>query len=208
MDSNESAQRERSACVYHEFDPETLRPLNLRTEQRIEDLRVVLSEVKGRTVLDVGAHRGLVSLLVARAGASRVTALEPVADDVARIRVASERSGLPIEARQGSVWDEMESGAEVVLALEVLHWMVHQGASVEAAVERLCALTGRTLFLETPWSTAAPSIASSMNATLVDYDMERVLGALLDRGFEVRVLHFCRYTAPGNRRVMLRADRT
>ncbi|MEY3020682.1 MAG: hypothetical protein RLZZ272_1666 [Actinomycetota bacterium] len=194
------------ACGYQQFDPMTLTSSNPRTRQRLLELERILPELAGRSVLDLGANHGLVSLLAAQRGARRVRAVEKNAESVAAIREACRISGLPVEVEHRSVWDMPDhEGAEVVLALEILHWLVFHGATPGEAIAKLCALTERSLFIETPWE--APPVAEGSKRTFAAYDIRAILESLLEEGFSVEVLHFCRYTGRTRPRVMLRADR-
>ena len=194
-------------CGYQQFDVVTLTSSNAATTQRISELERILPEVAGRTVLDLGANHGLVSLLAARSGARRVRAVEQNARSIEFIREAVRASGLPVEPEHRSLWDVPDDeGAEIVLALEVVHWLIRFGATPAQAIAKLCALTERTLFIETPWE--APPVAEGARRTFSGYDIRAVLAALLDEGFEVRIVHFCGYTGRSRPRVMIRADRT
>jgi trans-aconitate methyltransferase len=194
-------------CSYQEFDVQTLEPLNRQTALRIEDLAPVWESVRGRTVLDVGCNVGLATMLSCRAGATSVLSVDVDPPALSRVRWLATRHGLPVTTKLARLnqLTPATDGAQVVLALEVLHWIVQQGTPLAEAVAQLAALASETLIVETPWSITEPSIASQTHLTADDYSMDALLEALLESFASVEVVRFCRYVGAGtlSQRVLL-----
>jgi SAM-dependent methyltransferase len=77
----------------------------------------------GGTVLDLGAGTGIASYALARAGASRVYALEPDPSEVGRAAIARLAAGLPVETLDafGERIPLAEGAVDIVYARQVLH---------------------------------------------------------------------------------------
>lgn len=84
-------------------------------------------DLSGKTVLDLGCNAGFYSLEMKRRGASRVVGVDSDERYLAQARLASETLGLPIELRQGSVYDVAKLGErfDVVLFMGVLYHLRH-----------------------------------------------------------------------------------
>jgi SAM-dependent methyltransferase len=181
--------------MYQEYDPETLEPTTAATSARMQDLAPLQDVVRGRSVLDMGCNAGLVSIHALKWGADKVTAVDVTRDGVEFLAGVAARHHLPITTRIASfnALDPDADGADVVLMLEVIHWLVAQGQSLEAVVERLGRLTRQVLVIETPWSVDEPSIRRQTTLTPSDYGMDLVLEALLGHFRSVEFVKFCRY---------------
>jgi SAM-dependent methyltransferase len=86
--------------------------------------RVLLGDLCGRTVLDLGAGNGIASVAFARAGARSVIALEPDASDlVGRGAISRVATGLPVEIIDalGEDIPLADDMVDVVYARQVLH---------------------------------------------------------------------------------------
>ena len=197
-------------CGYERYDARTLAPANPSTYTRLIELGWDESTFAGRSVLDVGGGAGLLAVRACRLGATDVLSVDvqrPLVDYLAGV---AELHGLPIRAERRA-FAELEAPAheaDVVLCMETLHWVVSQGAPLDDAIAKLASLTRDTLYLETPWDVAEPSLARSGALEAADYDAELVLRAL-GRHFErVGVVRFMTYFGrmPGSRRVLLTAS--
>lgn len=186
------------ACAYARYDPETLEPTNEETRIRLAELGWTEADFRGRSVLDIGFNSGLLTIEACRLGARRVVACESGADHVAAFAPVVAAHRLPVEVRHRAFGDidPDADGADVVLAMEVLHWIVAQGMRLEEALERLVALTRETLFVEFPWSVDEPSIRVHTRLGERDYSADRILDLLTQRFRRVCIVRFLGYFGP------------
>jgi tRNA (mo5U34)-methyltransferase len=93
--------------------------------QRIGD--ALPSDLRGRTVLDLGCNAGFFSLEMKRRGAARVVGVDSDPRYLAQARLACEVTGLEVELRQLSVYDVAALGErfDVVLFMGVLYHLRH-----------------------------------------------------------------------------------
>lgn len=194
-------------CTYQVFGLADLSPQNEETRVRVDELESVLPTVLGRTVLDLGCNGGLSSLLAARAGATSVYAMDVDADLISQLQRTADEHGLPVTAERIPFWElPTARAADVVFAFEIVHWLVHQGASLDQVARRLRELTGDVLFIETPWDATEPSIRVKETIKDHHYSARDLIAALLDSGFKVEVMHFSQYFGGDSKRVMLKAS--
>lgn len=198
-----------SACAYEHYDPETLRPTNDSTYIRLMELGWQADEFTGKTVLDIGANSGVLSLYAHQLGATRVHSTDvqqPLVDFFSAVVV---RHGLPItvERRGFDTLDPAKHAADIVCLMEVLHWLVDQGLTVEDSVARVSALTRETLYLETPWDVREPSIARKGIVREDQYNMELIVRELARHFSDVRIVRFMTYFGmmKDSKRVLIRA---
>jgi tRNA (mo5U34)-methyltransferase len=85
------------------------------------------SDLRGKSVLDVGCNAGFYSLEMKRRGADRVVGIDSDEGYLAQARFAAHVSGLDIDFRQVSVYDVAELGEkfDIVLFLGVLYHLRH-----------------------------------------------------------------------------------
>jgi len=85
------------------------------------------SDLKGRTVLDIGCNAGFYSIEMKKRGADRVVGIDFDEVYLAQARFAAEVSGLDIEFRQLSVYDVARLGEkfDVVIFMGVLYHLRH-----------------------------------------------------------------------------------
>ena len=199
-----------SACAYEDYDPGTLVPRNRSTYLRLLELGWKEETFLGKDVLDIGCNSGILSIEAHRLGAASVRSVDvqrPLVDFFGDV-VA--RHKLPIDVSMASLdqLDAKSDGADVVLFMEVLHWVVDQGGSVSNAIAKLASLTRETLFLETPWDINEPSIAARNRLTVKEYDVAAILREL-QRHFEhVQVQRFMTYFGymRDSQRVLIKAS--
>jgi SAM-dependent methyltransferase len=199
-----------ATCTYDHFDIQTLEPLNEDTYVRLDELGWNESEFAGRTVLDIGANSGLLTVHALRLGARSVHACEVQTELADFVRQVVHRHGLPVEV-SGTPFHKLtaeEHGADVVLFMEVLHWVVSQGIPQREAVRKLAELTGELLYLETPWSVAEPSIRAQTTLTDQTYSAATILDELTKYFRDVRVVRFMHYFGfnSASTRVLVRAQ--
>jgi tRNA (mo5U34)-methyltransferase len=85
------------------------------------------SDLRGRTVLDIGCNAGFYSIEMKRRGADRVLGIDCDAEYLAQARFAGEVSGLEIEFQKLSVYDVGSLGEkfDLVLFMGVLYHLRH-----------------------------------------------------------------------------------
>jgi tRNA (mo5U34)-methyltransferase len=85
------------------------------------------SDLRGRSVLDIGCNAGFYSIEMKRRGADRVLGIDSDAEYLAQARFAGEVSGLEIEFQKLSVYDIASLGEkfDIVLFMGVLYHLRH-----------------------------------------------------------------------------------
>ncbi|MBZ0157310.1 MAG: TIGR04290 family methyltransferase [Alphaproteobacteria bacterium] len=85
------------------------------------------SDLRGKTVLDVGCNAGYYSIEMKRRGAERVVGIDFDPDYLAQARFAAEVCGVDIELRQLSVYEVGQLGErfDIVLFMGVLYHLRH-----------------------------------------------------------------------------------
>lgn len=196
-------------CAYERYDPATLAPENEQSRTRLAELGWRSEEFQGRSVLDIGANAGLLSLHAVKLGAKAVQACDVQAPLVKYFAAIAQRKKLPIKVARRSLkdLDPQRDQADIVLFMEVLHWVVSQGSSLEDALDLVASLTREVLYIEFPWSVQEPSIRAQTTLTEADYEPGRILDLLSRQFEEVRIVRFMRYFGfrSASRRVLVRA---
>jgi 2-polyprenyl-3-methyl-5-hydroxy-6-metoxy-1,4-benzoquinol methylase len=198
-----------ATCTYQIFDSKTLEPTGDESRARIDDLKHIKKYLVGRRVLDIGANSGLVAISAIKWMALHVTAVDVNKDLVTALQEVARAHSLPLTASVCAFndLDVNTHRSEIVICLEVIHWLVHQGNSAEKIVAKLDELTGAILFLETPWDKTEKSIQARMNEHLDGYSLPKFFELFLARGFRIEVLAFTTYFNDQSRRVLLKLDR-
>jgi tRNA (mo5U34)-methyltransferase len=85
------------------------------------------TDLRGRTVLDIGCNAGFYSIEMKRRGAERVVAMDSDPDYLNQARFAAEVSGVELEFRELSVYDIATLGErfDIVLFLGVFYHLRH-----------------------------------------------------------------------------------
>src|SRR4051794_2370849 len=85
------------------------------------------SDLRGKTVLDVGCNGGFYSIEMKRRGADRVVAIDSDEGYLAQARFAAEVNGMDIEFRQLDVYAvrELREQFDLVLFMGVLYHLRH-----------------------------------------------------------------------------------
>ncbi|MEO8439049.1 MAG: methyltransferase domain-containing protein [Spartobacteria bacterium] len=195
METNTELELPGNTCAYERYDLKTLEPLNSETFIRLQELGWATPDFFGRTVLDIGCNSGLLTLYALRLGASKVHACDVQPGFVEFFTRVVEARKLPVTVNliPFHKLNRDEHEADVVLFMEVLHWVVSQGIELRAAVGRLADLTKEILYLEFPWSVTEPSIQKQTKLTAERYSADAVLDELTRYFTDVRVVRFMRY---------------
>ena len=197
-----------NSCAYEEYDPKTLEPANDSTYTRLLELGWAQEDFAGKNVLDIGGSTGILSLYAHKLGAKCISYLDvqkPLADFFKQV---VEVHNLPIEVAQKSFDDlNADDARDVVLFMEVLHWIVDQGGSISMSIKKLATLTNETLFLETPWNVGEPSIASRGVVSNADYNIELIIRELHKYFDRIEMVRFMTYFGDmkNSKRILLKA---
>lgn len=198
-------------CTYDQFDLETLVPLNEPTRVRLAEVDFRPELFAGKSVLDIGANSGLLSIEAWKRGASRITAIDVQDPCIESLEAILEHHDIPmaVEKKGVSQLDPEVDTHDIVLFFEVIHWTTAQGMPIPQAIERVANVTADTLIIEFPWDIREPSIRSKTALTIDDYDSSIILSELSDRFHVVELQRFMSYFKgqKGSRRALVRARR-
>jgi hypothetical protein len=96
---------------------------------------------------------------------------------------------------------------DIVLCMEVLHWLVDQGGTVPDSLQKLTELTNDTLYLETPWDAKEPSIAAKGIVLEEHYNIEMIIRELQSHFETVEMVRFMSYFGEmaDSKRILIKA---
>jgi SAM-dependent methyltransferase len=198
-----------NTCAYERYDPRTLEPTNAETYIRLQELAWKAEDFKGRTVLDIGCNSGLLTMYALQLGAAKVHAcdVQEIFVDFVSRAIAARKLPVTVSKIGLDKLNPAEHKAEIVLFMEVLHWVVSQGLELRDVVRRLAELTDDLLYLEFPWSVKEPSIQKQTKLTEEMYSAGLVLDELTKYFIDVRVVRFMHYFGynSGSTRVLIEA---
>lgn len=185
----------KNVCRYELYDPNNLAPLNDSTTIRLIETGWNKHIFSGKTVLDIGCNSGALSIFAVQNGAESVKAVDVQEELVQFFSAVVEKHDLPISVEKRSLEQLTveEHQADVVLCMEVLHWIVHQGGTVATAIAKLASLTRERLFIETPWDVNEPSIKNRADYPAHEYDIERIFKELSKHFQNVEFKKFMTY---------------
>lgn len=182
-----------SGMGYQRFSVDPLVALNAETKKRLNQLLADLLFVKGRTVLDIGVHAGLASIACIELGAKSVIGTD--VDDTYFQPIAAWASGSPHSLSLEKV-DFLnlttKHTSDVLLILEVYHWLSHQGINSNEVATRLNMLAKQYIYIETPWDLTDPSV-SRYRETSQHYYPAKLLNKLIEYGWSVEFIGLCDY---------------
>lgn len=198
-----------NSCAYEEYDPRNLTPLNKSTCVRLSELNWSAEQFQDKTVLDIGCNSGILSLYANKLGAKSVKAVdvqEPLIEFFSSV-VSLHELPIQIEKIGFNELEPITHAADVVLFMEVLHWIVDQNGTVPDAIYKLATLTGETLFLETPWDTSEPSIAKRGVIEPEQYNIELIIRELQKYFEDVQLVRFMTYFGKmeNSKRILIKA---
>ncbi len=199
-----------NSCAYEEYDPTHLTPLNQSTVTRLNELDWSADLFHNKSVLDIGCNSGILSLYANKLGAKSVKAVDVQTPFIDFLSSVVSLHKLPIQVEKIG-FNELKAethAADVVLFMEVLHWIVDQNGTVEDAIYKLATLTGETLYLETPWDTKEPSIAKKGVIQEEQYNIELILKQLQKYFTNVQVVRFMTYFGDmeNSKRILIKAS--
>lgn len=197
------------SCAYEEYDPQTLKPVNDSTFTRLMELGWTREEFEGKSVLDIGGNSGILSLYAHNLGAEQIRYVDVQVPLVEFFQSVVSEHQLPIEIeRKGFLDLNSESDSkDIVLLMEVLHWLVDQGGTVPDSLEKLAGLTNDTLYLETPWDAKEPSIAAKGIVLEEHYNIEMIIRELQSHFETVEMVRFMTYFGEmaDSKRILIKA---
>jgi len=184
-----------NSCAYERYDPCTLEPTTPETALRLQELGWSTSDFGGKSVLDIGCNSGLLTMYALHLGAARVHAcdVQPLLVDFVSQVIALRKVPVTVSKKAFNELRPDADKADIVVFMEVLHWVVSQGLELRDVVQRLAALTGELLYIEFPWSVKEPSIQKQTKLTEELYSAEAVLDELTRSFRTVRVVRFMHY---------------
>jgi len=189
---------------------QTFEPLNEATRIRIAEVDFRRSTFEGRSVLDVGANSGLLSIQACLNGAERVTSIDVTPKFIGYLEDILEVHDLPMTVRKQAVaeLDPSTDVHDVVLFFEVIHWTTAQGMPIPVAIEKVANVTGETLLIEFPWDIREPSIVGQTNLTIDEYDSSIIIEELSARFHDLSFDRFMSYFRGqvGSRRALMTAQ--
>ncbi len=198
-----------NSCSYEQFDPETFTPLNDTTKIRLFELGWSKEQFQDKSVLDIGCNTGMLSIHAISLGAKSVHACDVQRPFVDFLSEIAEKKVLPITVSQTNVLELTveHHRSDIVLFMEVLHWAVSQGSSVEDIIKKLALLTNETLYIEFPWSVEEPSISKQTKLTSKDYSPDLIINELCKYFIDVTICKFMSYfpSKSGSKRVLIQA---
>lgn len=198
------------SCAYEEYDPSTLVPVNQSTFTRLMELGWDKSDFEGKSVLDIGGNSGILSLYAMNLGAEDISYADVQAPLVDFFQSVVTEHNLPISVEKKGFLElsESEDQKDIVLFMEVLHWIIDQGGNVADSIEKLAGLTRETLYLETPWDVNEPSIASRGKVTEEEYSMELIVRELNKYFENVQLVRFMSYFGDmqNSKRILIKAS--
>ena len=208
MQKNEKFPKE--ACAYEKYDADTLIPSNNATFIRLMELGWTSKEFEGKSVLDIGCNTGALSIYALSLGASKVKAIDvqdPLLDFFSQV-VNTHKLAILVEKKGFNQLSTNSDSADIVLLMEVLHWLIDQGATVRDSIKKLASLANEAIYIETPWDINEPSIAAKGKLTSQEYNMDLIISELTKYFAVVKFERFMTYFGrmEGSRRVLISAS--
>lgn len=179
---------------YQNFSVIPLTPHTEATRHRIEQLREDLVFVKNKSVLDIGCHAGLATLIALECGAKRVFATDICDDYLGSIQTFAEQEGLMVQTENINFLGLSERHAsDVVLLLEVYHWLAKQSVTPDDVVKKLIDLAHESVFIESPVDRSDPSVTRAFGSELKDYKFFQVLDIMANVGWKIEFVGLTKY---------------
>lgn len=171
---------------YQNFEVSPLKAISIPTQKRMDQLFEDLNCVKSKSVLDIGCFAGLASLVALKCGASKVISTDVNAKYLNYINAYAVENGLPLRTEEvdfnGLTKDHC---SDVVLLLEVYHWLAHQGLKPDFVATKLNMLANQYIIIESPFDRTDPSVLRSLGENSNFYRLDLLLNSLIDMGWSV-----------------------
>ena len=193
---------------YQKFSVDPLVPLTPEADLRLVQLKNDLTCVRGKSVLDIGCFAGLASILTLELGATKVVSVDvdpTYLNDIQRWAKDSNRPLVAINSDFNSLTNDHT--ADVVIFMEIYHWLAHQGVADDAIAAKLNNLGRTNIYIESPYDAWDPSIQRSMEGKLHLYRIDAVMSKLLKLGWKIEFLGMANYFPPEYRRARFMATR-
>lgn len=198
-----------NSCAYEEYDPSSLIPANDKTYTRLMELGWDKEEFSGKSVLDIGGNSGILSLYAHSLGAEDIQYVDVQEPLVEFFESVVDQHELPIDIEKKGFLqlDPKTDSKDVVLCMEVLHWLVDQGSTVPDSIQKLAELSNETLYLETPWDVMEPSIAHKGIVLEEHYNIEMIVRELQEHFADVQLVRFMTYFGKmkDSKRILIKA---
>jgi 2-polyprenyl-3-methyl-5-hydroxy-6-metoxy-1,4-benzoquinol methylase len=180
--------------AYQKFRVMPLTPLNPETAKRLEQLQNDLKLVKEKTVLDIGCHAGLASVVALECGARKVLATDVTQEYLGDLNKFSESTEQPLSTEHVSFLDLNERHtSQVVIFLEVYHWLAAQGVAPTVVANKLNELATDHIIFESPLDRSDPSVVRAMGDRSADYNLFQILDVLLAKGWRIEFTGLASY---------------
>lgn len=193
---------------YQQFSVDPLIPLSPEADLRIAQLKNDLVCVRGNSVLDIGCFAGLASVLSLELGATKVISVDvdpTYLNDLQSWAAESNRPLSTINADFNSL--TKEHAADVVIFMEVYHWLVHQGVPDDVIAIKLNVLASKNIYIESPYDAWDPSIQRAMQGKLHLYRIDYVMNKLLEFGWRIEFMGMANYFPVDYRRARFMATK-
>jgi len=161
------------------YDRETLLPRNRATQTILDAL--ALDDhllVKGKTLIDINFNEGYFVLWGKSHGAKKIIASEgdkEMFEDLKQYIRGKRFKGIQLHHMGFKGLIQMKPKADIVLALDMLHWATAHGWTLDAAVSAIAAMTTETALIEFPWDCEEPCIRAQTKLTDFTYHGSKVI---------------------------------
>jgi hypothetical protein len=186
-------KRDDGGMGYQSFSVDPLKALNDVSGKRLAQLRSDLSFVNGLRVLDIGIYAGLASITCLELGAKSVMGTDVDDTFFTPIATWATSSNKPLSLEKVDFLNLTGKHiSDVVLLLEVYHWLSHQGVNYCEVAKKLNSLAVRHIYIETPWDNTDPSV-SKYAETSKYYFPAKLLDELVSYGWYTQFMGLCDY---------------
>jgi len=187
-------KQEDAGMGYQNFSVLPLTADNEETRLRIQQLRSDFVGLKGMSVLDIGCHAGLASLLALESGAKEVLAIDVTNDYLPKLKEFAESQSLPLAIEKIDFLNLSDRHvSDVVVFLEVYHWLSTQGIEPQEVSRRLDLLARKMIFFESLVDRSDPSVLRSHKQLNSRYRLWQVFEYLISKNWSAEFLGLTKY---------------